>query len=61
MKTALSGVLFFLIGLAGTWLSSRYPMGELYMMGPGLFPFIISSGLIVCGLLLMLKGTYDLR
>ena len=61
MKQILSGALFGLIGLLGVILSSKYSMGKLYMMGPGLFPFIISSGLIVCGSILVLKGLYDIR
>jgi len=61
MKTILSGMLFAVIGLIGILLSSKYSMGQLYMMGPGLFPFIISLGITVCGVIILLKGMYDLR
>jgi hypothetical protein len=61
MKTILSGILYSIIGVAGVILSNKYPMGELYMMGPGLFPSIISSGILICGLILILKGMINAR
>lgn len=56
MKTVIAGLMFLLIGLGWSVLSLSYSMGELYMMGPGLWPTIISFGLIICGAILIIEG-----
>jgi hypothetical protein len=61
VKKLLSGLLFTIIGLVGMVLSSKYSIGSLYMMGPGLFPLMVSVGIIICGILLAVESYFDAR
>ncbi len=49
----LTGLLFLALGGFVIVYSSRYPMGSAVRMGPGYFPLLASSGLVLLGLVLI--------
>ena len=49
----LTGFLFLALGGFVLIYGARYPMGNAVRMGPGYFPRIISSGLVLLGLVLV--------
>lgn len=50
----LSGILFLIIGISGTAIASKYPIGTAARMGPGYFPIAISLLLTAVGTALCL-------
>jgi uncharacterized membrane protein len=58
MKDIFSGVLFIIIGLVFFYKSNFYAMGTHSNIGPGYFPMLISTILILIGLILIIKTFY---
>jgi hypothetical protein len=56
VRDLIGGGLTILVGLAVIYESSHYPMGSLLRMGPGFFPTVLGTALIVLGGLLTLQG-----
>jgi hypothetical protein len=60
----LTGLLFLAFGLFVVIYGSRYPLGTLQRMGPGYYPLLASSGLVVLGVVLVgrsvVKGGGDM-
>jgi hypothetical protein len=60
----LTGILFLALGGFAIVYGSRYPIGSAARMGPGYFPLIASSGLVLLGAILVtrsyLRGGEDL-
>jgi hypothetical protein len=54
----LTGLIFVTLGLFAIVYGSRYPLGTAARMGPGYFPFVISSALTVIGLALMIRSFF---
>ncbi len=57
-----AGVLFVTFGLAGLWFGLGYPFGTTAQMGPGYFPRVISSALVLIGVAIVVRavrGTTD--
>ena len=52
----LSGVLFLALGAFAMIYGSRYGLGTAARMGPGYYPLLASSGLIVMGLVLVVRS-----
>ena len=52
----LAGMLFLLIGGIGFYVALSYPFGTLQKMGPGYFPRVLSTILIVFGLVTLASG-----
>ena len=51
-----AGAIFVGFGLAFAVAASRYELGSGLRMGPGYFPLVLGSLLVVLGLLIVLKG-----
>jgi hypothetical protein len=54
------GLFFVVVGTATLWISRDYPLGDLNRMGPGYFPRMLSVGMIVLGILIVLRGLPEL-
>jgi hypothetical protein len=52
----LTGVLFLVLGGFVLIYGSRYAMGSSVRMGPGYFPRMVSTGLVLLGLVLVIKA-----
>ena len=52
----LSGVLFLALGAFAMVYGSRYGLGTAARMGPGYYPLLASSGLILIGLVLVVRS-----
>jgi hypothetical protein len=52
----LTGLLFLALGGAAMIYGSRYPLGTAARMGPGYYPLLASSGLILLGLVLVARS-----
>ena len=52
----LTGLLFLTLGGFVLVYGARYPIGSAVRMGPGYFPRIISSGLVLLGLVLVVRS-----
>ena len=52
----LAGLLFLLIGGIGFYVALSYPFGSLQKMGPGYFPRVLSTILIIFGLVTLVRG-----
>lgn len=52
----LTGVLFLALGAFALIYGSRYPLGTAARMGPGYYPLLASSGLILLGLVLVVRS-----
>jgi putative tricarboxylic transport membrane protein len=50
------GIVVTLIGAGALWMASRMPFYSEHTPGPGFFPVLVSSGLIVMGLILARQG-----
>jgi len=48
-----AGLLFLAVGIAAAWIARDYPMGTGGRMGPGYFPFVLSTLLGVLGAIIM--------
>lgn len=51
-----SGVLLSGIGAAGLFFGRGYPVGTAEQMGPGYFPTVLSTGILLVGLVLIAKS-----
>ena len=52
----LTGVLFLALGVFAVIYGSRYPLGTAARMGPGYYPLLASSGLILLGIVLVVRS-----
>jgi hypothetical protein len=52
----LCGLLFILLGALGLWVSRDYAMGSPVRLGTGVFPRLLCWGLIICGVVTMIKA-----
>jgi hypothetical protein len=57
-KDTLSGLLFIAIGSFFCFFSLDYKIGIISEMGPGFFPFLIGTILVLVGLIVVIKGKY---
>jgi hypothetical protein len=48
--------MFLAFGGAGLWFGSGYEVGTASSMGPGYFPLLLSSGLLLVGVFLIARG-----
>ena len=55
-KDFLSGLHFIGIGALGIYLAQDYPMGTALRMGPGYFPIVLSSVIILFGIYCLIQG-----
>ncbi|MGE0626272.1 MAG: tripartite tricarboxylate transporter TctB family protein [Hyphomicrobiaceae bacterium] len=55
-QDVLSGLLFIVVGIAGLWFGKDLAVGTAFRMGPGYFPMVLCSLLVLIGLLIALKG-----
>ena len=55
-KDLLSGGVFVVFGLAFAITSTTYEVGTALRMGPGFFPLVLGSVLVVLGVLIAVKG-----
>lgn len=56
MQDFLCGLMFILIGVLGVWVGWDYPRGSPIRLGTGVFPAILSWGLIAIGAIVLVKG-----
>ena len=47
-----AGLLFLAVGVAAAWIARDYPMGTGGRMGPGYFPFVLSTLLGILGVII---------
>jgi hypothetical protein len=52
----LCGVMFAAVGAGALWVGRSYPMGSPVRLGSGVFPMLLSYGLIGIGALIFVKG-----
>lgn len=52
----LCGAMFALVGVAALWIGRAYPMGTPLRLGSGVFPWLLSWGLIGIGGIIFAKG-----
>jgi hypothetical protein len=55
-KDLLSGLIFVGFGLAGGKVSLNYPLGTPSRMGPGFFPLIVCSAIVMLGALIAVQS-----
>lgn len=55
-QDVLLGLFFSIIGAVSAWIAWSYPFGTSSRMGPGYFPIIVSSLLLLTGLLVLLRA-----
>ena len=55
-KDFYAGLLFILVGIGFIWLARDYGFGTARRMGPGYFPIVLASLLVVIGLVIGLRG-----
>ncbi len=58
LKNFVSGLLFTSIGLAFLFGAMKFPMGSVTSMGPGFFPFVVSTLVVVLGALILVRSLY---
>lgn len=56
MKDIIAGLLFIFIGIFFKYHSQSYSLGSVSDMGPGYFPNLISTLLLVVGIILTIKS-----
>ena len=56
LRDILSGLIFVGIGLAFGIAAAGYPLGTAFRMGPGYFPLVLASVMVVLGLAIVGKG-----
>ena len=54
----LCGVMFAAVGVAALWIGRAYPMGSPVRLGSGVFPWLLSWGLIGVGGIIFAKGLF---
>ena len=52
----LCGALFAAVGAGALWIGRNYPMGTPARLGSGVFPWLLSWGLIGVGAIIFVKG-----
>lgn len=52
----LCGVMFAAVGAGALWVGRNYPMGSPVRLGSGVFPMLLSYGLIGVGAIIFIKG-----
>jgi putative tricarboxylic transport membrane protein len=55
----LSGILFLALGGFALAYGSRYSLGTAARMGPGYYPLLASSGLVILGLVLVVRSFFS--
>jgi len=55
-KNFLSGIFFIVVGGGALFMAQNYPMGSALRMGPGYFPIVLSSVLILFGIYCLVQG-----
>lgn len=58
-KDLVAGLLFVAIGIAFLWIGLDYRFGTNRQMGPGYFPIVLSSLMILLGVIVALKGLFQ--
>jgi len=58
MKDIITGILYLAMGLFFNYYSRNYAFGTSHSMGPGYFPAILSTGLMILGILIASIGVY---
>jgi hypothetical protein len=56
MQDFLCGLMFILVGVIGIWVGWDYPRGTPVRLGTGVFPAILSWGLLFIGAIVAAKG-----
>jgi hypothetical protein len=54
----LTGLLFLALGAFAIIYGSRYPIGTASRMGPGYYPLLVSSGLVLLGIVLVVRSFF---
>jgi hypothetical protein len=54
----LTGLLFLALGSFAIIYGSRYPIGTASRMGPGYYPLLVSSGLVLLGCILVIRSFF---
>jgi putative tricarboxylic transport membrane protein len=55
-KNFMSGLFFIGTGALGLFMAQDYPMGSALRMGPGYFPIVLSSMIILFGIYCLIQG-----
>jgi len=55
-KNFLSGLFFIGVGGLGLFMAQDYPMGTALRMGPGYFPIVLSSVMVLMGIYCLIQG-----
>jgi hypothetical protein len=55
-QTLIGGCLAVVLGVAALAIASRYPLGSLLRMGPGLFPCLVAALIAALGLVLIIRA-----
>ncbi len=55
-KDFFAGLIFIFFGIMAFWINQDYPRGTIIRMGPGYFPTILSTILIILGLFTFLRS-----
>ncbi len=55
-QDSILGLFFAVTGCVALWIAIRYPLGTAGRMGPGYFPVIISSLLVVTGICVIIRS-----
>ena len=58
LKDVFSGLIFLAVGGFFKYFSNDYDIGTLSLMGPGYFPNLISSLLLMIGAIVTVKGLF---
>lgn len=58
-QDSILGLFFALTGCAALWIALQYPFGTASRMGPGYFPVVISSLLIVTGVFVLVRSAIN--
>jgi hypothetical protein len=56
VKNIVAGIIFVFFGTAFLLMSLAFPVGNIANMGPGFFPAMISIGLIIIGVISLIKS-----
>ena len=57
-KELWAGLLYLAFGSVGFWMARRYGFGTTTQMGAGYFPTVLSGGLILVGMISVIKASY---
>ena len=56
MQDVLCGLFFMAVGVFGLWVGRDYPMGTAVRLGTGVFPVILCWGMVVSGVIILVRG-----